>query len=458
MDLLVFGHDGPKVIVFPTSQGRFYEYEDNKMIEAVADRLENGQLQIYCVDSVDSESWYNKWSHPYWRIQRHLAYERYILNDVIPLMWNKNWNPRVMVTGCSFGAYHALNFAMRHPDKVTDCVCMAGSYDIKKFLDGWYADDVYFVNPPDYLANCTDGWRYNHIRTVLSTGEWDMCWNDNERMADIMRPAASDMSCTSGATAAITTGPGGDRWQGRTWGEDAMLSRMSIAQRLERLPWDDFYQSLSELGYAVTPPLLLPEECAELRALYAQDDLFRSIVIMERVRFGLGDYKYFANPLPEIVRELRTYAYPPLAEIANRWALLAGERSKFPRTHEEFLAICHRAGQTRPTPLLLHYEQDGYNCLHRDIYGAIAFPMQMVFLLGQHGRDWEGGEFVLVENRLRAQSRAEVVSPDEGCAIVFTTRYRPLPRSRARADMRHGVARVRSGSRYTLGIIFHDAE
>ncbi len=232
----------------------------------------------------------------------------------------------------------------------------------------------------------------------------------------------------------------------------------SIRRRLEALPWQDYYQPLSELGYAVTPPLLTRQECSDLRGLYSRDELFRSTVIMERLRFGRGDYKYFANPLPEIVRELRTHAYPPLADIANRWAQFLGERSQFPATHDEFLAICHRAGQTRPTPLLLHYEEGGYNCLHRDIYGAIAFPMQMVFMLGQQGRDWQGGEFVMVENRLRAQSRAEVVSPDEGCAVVFTTRYRPLPQSRARADMRHGVARVRRGSRYTLGIIFHDAE
>ena len=116
-----------------------------------------------------------------------MQYERYILNDVLPLMWNRNWNPRTIVTGCSFGAYHALNFAMRHPDKVTDCVTMGGSFDIKRFTNGWYSEDVYFNNPPDYLANCTDGWRYNHIRTVLATGEWDMCWQDNEHMAAIMR-------------------------------------------------------------------------------------------------------------------------------------------------------------------------------------------------------------------------------------------------------------------------------
>jgi hypothetical protein len=237
------------------------------------------------------------------------------------------------------------------------------------------------------------------------------------------------------------------------------MTATPIRQRLDALPWDEYYQPLSEFGYAVTPPLLTPHECADLRGLYSRDELFRSTVIMERLRFGRGDYKYFANPLPEIVRELRTHTYPPLAQMANRWAIFADDSSrKFPMVLEEFLEICHRVGQTRPTPLLLHYEEGGYNCLHRDIYGAIGFPMQMVFMLGQQGRDWEGGEFVMVENRLRAQSRAEVVAPDEGCAIIFTTRYRPLPRTRARADMRHGVARVRRGSRYTLGIIFHDAE
>jgi esterase/lipase superfamily enzyme len=187
MELLVFGHAGTKVLVFPTSMGKYFEYEDNKMIAAVADRLEAGQLQIYCVDGVDSESWYNKRAHPYWRLQRHLQYERYILNDVIPLMWNKNWTPRTIVTGCSFGAYHAVNFAFRNPDKVTGCVTMGGSFDIRSFLDGWSSEDVYFNNPPDYLANCTDGWRYNHIRTVLATGEWDMCWQKNEEFAAILR-------------------------------------------------------------------------------------------------------------------------------------------------------------------------------------------------------------------------------------------------------------------------------
>jgi esterase/lipase superfamily enzyme len=187
MSLLVFGWGGRKILVFPTSRGRFFEYEDNKMIAAVADKLDSGELQIYCVDSVDDESWYNTGAHPYWRLQRHLQYERYIINDVFPLMWNKNWTPYTAVTGCSFGAYHAVNLAFRHPELVNACICMGGSFDIRGFMDGWSSEDVYFNNPPEYLANCTDGWKYNHIRTVLATGEHDMCWDRNERFAAILR-------------------------------------------------------------------------------------------------------------------------------------------------------------------------------------------------------------------------------------------------------------------------------
>ena len=236
--------------------------------------------------------------------------------------------------------------------------------------------------------------------------------------------------------------------------------KSAFQERLDALPWAELRQSLCTSGYAVTPALLTAQECASLRELYPRDELFRSKVVMERLRFGRGDYKYFANPLPEIVREVRTRAYPHLAQIANEWAEALGEKSSFPLEHSAFLERCHRAGQKRPTPLLLHYEQEGYNCLHQDIYGAVAFPLQMVFLLGQQGRDWQGGEFVLVEQRPRAQSKAEVISADEGCAVIFTTRYRPVQGSRGyyRVNIKHGVARVRSGRRYTLGIIFHDAE
>ena len=235
---------------------------------------------------------------------------------------------------------------------------------------------------------------------------------------------------------------------------------MTIAQRIDTLAWDDLKQSLGRSGFAITPRLLTTGECAELRELYPRDELFRSQVIMERLRFGRGDYKYFANPLPPIVHELRTHAYPHIAGVANEWAEALDNDRRFPYTHSAFLQECHRAGQTRPTPLLLHYEEGGYNCLHQDIYGAVAFPLQMVLLLGQQGRDWQGGEFVLVEQRPRAQSKAEVITADEGCAVIFTTRYRPVKGSHGhyRVNLKHGVARVRSGSRYTLGVIFYDAE
>lgn len=235
----------------------------------------------------------------------------------------------------------------------------------------------------------------------------------------------------------------------------------SIEDRIDALDWKAAADSLSERGYAVTTPVLSHEECASLAAMYGDESIFRSRVVMERYRFGVGDYKYFGNPLPEIVASLRTAAYPHLASLANEWAENLGEESpRFPAEHAAFLKICHKAGQTKPTPLLLHYEAGGYNCLHQDIYGEVAFPLQMVFLLGRQGRDWEGGEFLLVEQQPRAQSKAEVVHADQGQAIIFTTRHRPVRGTRAyyRVNMKHGVSRVHRGTRYTLGIIFHDAK
>ena len=197
--------------------GRFFEYEDNKMIAALADRLEYGQLQIYCVDSVDSESWYNKQAHPYWRVQRHIQYENYILNDVLPLMWNRNWNPRTIVTGCSFGAYHALNFAMRHPDKVTECVTMGGSFDIKRFLNGWYSEDVYFNNPPDYLATAMTAGATTTSAPCSQPASGTCAGTTTARWRRSWDRAASVMRCTCGATRAITIGRGGDPWRGNIW-------------------------------------------------------------------------------------------------------------------------------------------------------------------------------------------------------------------------------------------------
>ena len=235
----------------------------------------------------------------------------------------------------------------------------------------------------------------------------------------------------------------------------------SIVSRIDALDWKATADSLSQRGYAVTAQILLPEECVSLVAMYADEARFRSRIVMERYRFGVGDYKYFGNPLPETIASLRTAAYPHLASVANEWAESLGEKSpRFPAEHAAFLKTCHKAGQTKPTPLLLHYEVGGYNCLHQDIYGEVAFPLQMVFLLGQQDCDWEGGEFLLVERQPRAQSKAEVVHANQGQAIIFTTRHRPVRGTRGyyRVNMKHGVSRIHRGTRYTLGIIFHDAK
>jgi hypothetical protein len=236
---------------------------------------------------------------------------------------------------------------------------------------------------------------------------------------------------------------------------------IAVKEKVDALDWMAAEDSLSARGYAVTAPILTGEECAELVALYGDEKRFRSHVIMERYRFGVGDYKYFENPLPQVVAGLRTAAYPHLAKIANRWAEALGERGAvYPIVHAEFLKICHKVGQNKPTPLMLHYEAGGYNCLHQDLYGEVSFPLQMVFLLGQEGRDWEGGEFILIEQQPRAQSKAEVVRGNQGQAIIFTTRYRPVKGTRGyyRVNLRHGVSRVHRGTRYTLGVIFHDAK
>ena len=236
---------------------------------------------------------------------------------------------------------------------------------------------------------------------------------------------------------------------------------LSITQRMEALDWKAAADSLSDCGYAVTAPILSPAECASVVALYKDDSRFRSHIIMERYRFGIGDYKYFANPLPEIVVALRTGAYPHLAEVANHWAEALGEDApRYPRDHAAFLNICHKAGQNKPTPLMLHYEAGGYNCLHQDLYGQIAFPLQMTCLLSHPGVDFTGGEFLLVEQRPRAQSRGEVIPLEQGQIVIFATRERPVRGARGayRVALRHGVSRVTSGLRYTLGVIFHDAE
>jgi len=244
-------------------------------------------------------------------------------------------------------------------------------------------------------------------------------------------------------------------------GLQARESRVSasIAERLARLDWAAIGASLDDCGHARTPALLTGAECADLRALYAADARFRSRVDMARYRFGVGEYKYFADPLPAAVRELREHAYPPLAAIANRWEAALTTRARHPADLVGLAALCARRGQKKPTPLLLRYEAGGYNCLHQDVYGDVVFPIQLTVLLSEPGKDFEGGEFMLVEQRPRAQSRGSVVHLEQGEAVIFTTRHRPAPGARGfyRTNMRHGVSRVLSGERYTLGIIFHDA-
>ena len=239
---------------------------------------------------------------------------------------------------------------------------------------------------------------------------------------------------------------------------------MSVSQRIRRrieaLDWDAIREGLDEEGCARLPSLLTAAECRTLTRLYAVEKRFRTAISLDRYRFGSGEYKYFAYPLPPLVAALRESLYPRLAVIANHWNRRLGIPDPFPGSLRAFLARCGAEGQTRPTPLLLHYEAGGYNRLHRDLYGAIAFPIQLTCLLSRPGPDFTGGEFLLLEQRPRMQSRAEAISLELGEGILFPTADRPVPSARgfARAQMRHGVSRVRSGERTTLGIIFHDAK
>ena len=236
-------------------------------------------------------------------------------------------------------------------------------------------------------------------------------------------------------------------------------NQAAISDRLAALDWPALQQSLWARGHALTAALLTPEECQELISLYTDDSNFRSHIIMARYRFGQGDYKYFRYPLPAIVQQMREHSYPYLAPVANEWSKVLGLRDHFPRDHSAFLARCKKNGQTRATPLLLHYETGDFNCLHQDVYGDIAFPLQLTCFLSRAGTDYQGGEFVLVEQQPRAQSKAEVIQPEQGQALIFTTRYRPVQGSRGyyRTNLKHGVSRVKEGIRFTLGVIYHDS-
>lgn len=229
---------------------------------------------------------------------------------------------------------------------------------------------------------------------------------------------------------------------------------------MSQIDWEQVGGELDAFGCACLPQLLAPADCAALVAAYEDDARYRSRVVMERHGFGRGQYRYFAYPLPAPVQALRRALYAPLAKVANRWMQALGSDERYPDTHEAYLARCHAAGQVRPTPLILRYHEGDYNCLHQDLYGVQVFPLQVALLLSRPGVDFTGGELVLTEQRPRMQSRVEVASLAQGDALVFAVNSRPVQGARGpyRVNMRHGVSRLRSGQRFTLGIIFHDAE
>jgi uncharacterized protein len=230
--------------------------------------------------------------------------------------------------------------------------------------------------------------------------------------------------------------------------------------RAHVLDWRRIETELDAHGNAILPGILSPEECRNLAGMYSDDSLFRSRIVMGRHGFGRGEYKYFSYPLPDLIRELRTALYARLAPIANRWNLAMGVDVRYPENHADFVQRCHEAGQVRPTPLLLQYVEGDYNCLHQDLYGDHVFPIQVAILLSEPARDFTGGEFVLTEQRPRMQSRPEVVPLRQGDAVAFAVHHRPVQGTRGtyRVNLRHGVSRLRSGQRHTVGIIFHDAK
>ena len=239
-----------------------------------------------------------------------------------------------------------------------------------------------------------------------------------------------------------------------------VLAATSAERRVTQYDWKTISNELSEFGSARIERLITPEECQQIAELYSREERFRSHIYMARHGFGKGEYRYFKYPLPALIAGLRTSLYPCLAEVANDWNKRMEIDQRYPERHADFLRKCHDQGQNRPTPLLLQYVQGDFNCLHQDLYGDLVFPLQVTILLSEPGRDFTGGEFVITEQRPRMQSRAEVVSLRQGDAVAFAVHNRPLRGARGefRVSLRHGVSRVRSGTRHTLGIIFHDAK
>ncbi len=229
-------------------------------------------------------------------------------------------------------------------------------------------------------------------------------------------------------------------------------------QAIQSTPWQALVTQLNSSGYALIPGFLTNKECDALISMYSQEGLYRKVINMQRYRFGKGEYKYFAYPLPEMILTLRQQLYPPLAAIANEWMLKLNTASKYPPDHQSFILKCNEQGQHRPTPLILKYEASCFNSLHQDLYGNVDFPFQVILMLSSE-TDYKGGELVLTEQIPRAQSKATVLTPQQGEAVIITTNFRPVQGSRGyyRANMKHGVSEIKSGIRYTLGIVFHDA-
>ena len=246
---------------------------------------------------------------------------------------------------------------------------------------------------------------------------------------------------------------------GNSRGAIGALSAGNAVARVNAFDWQQIGRHLDEQGSVLLQGVLAPEECRALAALYTEESIFRSRVVMGRHGFGRGEYKYFSYPLPELIQGLRTALYPRLAPIANHWNTAMGIEVRYPESHDTFIRRCHDAGQTRPTPLLLQYGEGDFNCLHQDLYGEHVFPIQVAILLSEPQRDFTGGEFVLTEQRPRMQSRPEVVPLRQGDAVAFAVHHRPVQGTRGayRVNLRHGVSRLRSGQRHTVGIIFHDA-
>ncbi|MDO8399458.1 MAG: 2OG-Fe(II) oxygenase [Bradyrhizobium sp.] len=240
----------------------------------------------------------------------------------------------------------------------------------------------------------------------------------------------------------------------------AIAPSPDIAARVDAIDWTQATTNLDAQGCAVLKGMLSPEECGDLARLYPDDKNFRSRVVMGRHGFGRGEYKYFSYPLPDPIAGLRPALYAKLCGVANRWNEAMGIDIRYPQNHDAFLKRCHEAGQVRPTPLLLQYGAGDYNCLHQDLYGEHVFPLQVAILLSEPGRDFTGGEFVLTEQRPRMQSRPEVVPLTQGDAVAFAVHHRPVQGTRGfyRVNLRHGVSRLRSGHRHTVGVIFHDAK